>query len=182
MAHTPMPQPADIHDEASWLARLEAEKLAALAEFAAGAGHEINNPLAVICGRAELLLRQETHPERRRDLATIHAQARRVYEMIADLMLFARPPQVVFATVDLATLLNELAVELEPRCKERGVNLCTSIDPEAISMRADRTQLLIALRDCDKCLDVLAAGGRIEVTAHLEEPTVRAGGGICGTS
>ena len=32
-------------------------KLEALAEFAAGAGHEINNPLAVISGRAQLLLR-----------------------------------------------------------------------------------------------------------------------------
>ena len=31
-------------------------KLEALAEFAAGAGHELNNPLAVILGRAQLLL------------------------------------------------------------------------------------------------------------------------------
>src|SRR5437773_12387659 len=113
-----MPGPADIRDEALFLARLEEEKLAALAEFAAGAGHEINNPLAVICGRAELLLREETHPERRRDLATIHAQARRIYEMIADLMLFARPPQPALAPVDLDGLLVELARDLEPRCRE----------------------------------------------------------------
>src|SRR5438876_1143547 len=31
-----MPQPGEITDEAPWLARLEEEKLAALAEFAAG--------------------------------------------------------------------------------------------------------------------------------------------------
>ena len=31
---------------------LEVEKLEAMAEFAAGAGHEINNPLTVISGRA----------------------------------------------------------------------------------------------------------------------------------
>ena len=35
------------------------EKLEALAEFAAGAGHEINNPLATIIGRAQLLLKDE---------------------------------------------------------------------------------------------------------------------------
>ena len=56
---------------------VEAEKLAALAEFAAGAGHEINNPLAVIAGRAQLLLRDEAAPERRRDLALVNAQAMR---------------------------------------------------------------------------------------------------------
>ena len=36
--------------------RLAKLKLDALAEFAAGAGHELNNPLAVIVGRAQLLL------------------------------------------------------------------------------------------------------------------------------
>ena len=36
--------------------RLRDGKLTALAEFAAGAGHEINNPLAVISGQAQYLL------------------------------------------------------------------------------------------------------------------------------
>src|SRR5439155_18610594 len=36
---------------------LEECKLAAMAEFAAGAGHEINNPLAVISGQAQYLIR-----------------------------------------------------------------------------------------------------------------------------
>ena len=45
---------------------LEQQKLNALAELAAGTGHEINNPLAIIGGRAQLLLREIEHPERRR--------------------------------------------------------------------------------------------------------------------
>jgi signal transduction histidine kinase len=40
--------------------RLRTQKLAALAEFAAGAGHEINNPLAVISGEAQYLLKKVT--------------------------------------------------------------------------------------------------------------------------
>ncbi|HMC66885.1 MAG TPA: ATP-binding protein [Gemmataceae bacterium] len=43
---------------ASEARRLREQKLAALAEFAAGAGHEINNPLAVISGQAQYLLKQ----------------------------------------------------------------------------------------------------------------------------
>ncbi len=38
--------------EAEFQHVLEVEKLEAMAEFAAGAGHEINNPLTVISGRA----------------------------------------------------------------------------------------------------------------------------------
>lgn len=72
--------------------RLRDAKLAALAEFAAGAGHEINNPVATIVGRAQQLLQVETDPSRRQALATIVAQAFRIRDMIGDLMLFARPP------------------------------------------------------------------------------------------
>lgn len=46
------------HQCAGEAERLQARKLAALAEFAAGAGHEINNPLAVISGQAQYLLGQ----------------------------------------------------------------------------------------------------------------------------
>jgi signal transduction histidine kinase len=68
------------------------ERLEALAEFAAAAGHEINNPLGTIVGRASQLLRDEQDPARRQMLAIIGAQALRVRDMIGDVMLFARPP------------------------------------------------------------------------------------------
>ena len=51
--------------EGNFARTLLEEKLAAMAEFAAGAGHEINNPLAIIGGRAQLLLKDEPDPERR---------------------------------------------------------------------------------------------------------------------
>ena len=72
---------------------VERAKLEAMKELAYGAGHEINNPLANIATRAQTLLQEETDPEKRRKLAAINAQAFRAHEMIADLMLFARPPQ-----------------------------------------------------------------------------------------
>src|SRR6266576_6855302 len=73
-------------------AAVEAAKLQALYNFAYGLSHEINNPLANISARAQTLLVDEQNPERRRKLATIVQQAFKAHEMIADLMLFARPP------------------------------------------------------------------------------------------
>ncbi|MBN1589743.1 MAG: HAMP domain-containing histidine kinase, partial [Pirellulales bacterium] len=102
---------------------LEVEKLEAIAEFAAGAGHEINNPLAVIAGRAQLFLREETDPERRRALVLMNTQAKRVYEMIADMMLFARPPEPSFERVELVALVDQIVAELQPRMNEQAVLL-----------------------------------------------------------
>ncbi len=99
--------------EADFQRALEAAKLEALAEFAAGAGHEINNPLTVISGRAQLLLRDERDPERRHALALISAQAMRVHEMIADMMLFARPPRPELQPVELVELIDDLLKEIK---------------------------------------------------------------------
>ncbi|HEY5315229.1 MAG TPA: histidine kinase dimerization/phospho-acceptor domain-containing protein, partial [Pirellulales bacterium] len=102
---------------------LESEKLESLAEWAAGAGHEINNPLAVITGRAQLLARDEPDPQRRRELAVIRTQAQRVHEMIADLMLFARPPEPELQPCPLAELLEQIVRELQPRADEHRVRV-----------------------------------------------------------
>lgn len=80
----------------------------AMAEFAAGAGHEINNPLGSIIGQAQRLLKQEQSADRRQSLATIGSQAWRIRDMIGDTMLFARPPQPAFDTCDLVPLTKRI--------------------------------------------------------------------------
>ena len=149
--------------------------LAALAEFAAGAGHEMNNPLAVIAGRAQLLLRDETHPERRRDLALIHTQALRVHEMIADLMLFARPPAPERRPCDLAALVVHVTGELSPRAAAQQTQLRVTVLGGPCLVTADATQLAVALRSLVvNALEALHRDGMIEVeltvsadTAHI---------------
>ena len=72
--------------------RLRRRKMDALGEFAAGAGHELNNPLAVIVGRAQLLLARTEDPEVARSLRIILGQAQRAHRILRDLMFVARPP------------------------------------------------------------------------------------------
>ena len=92
---------------------LEHAKLQSLGELAYGASHEINNPLANISTRAQAMLAQEADPEKRRMLAIINSQAFRANEMIADMMLFARPPALVRQRVDLVALVDTVIAELQ---------------------------------------------------------------------
>jgi signal transduction histidine kinase len=125
---------------------LEAAKVDALAQFAAGAGHEINNPLATIAGRVQILLRDETDSNRRQNLATIGAQALRVRDMIGDLMLFARPP----APLSRRLLLNELAESVVDRFAEtarlRGCRLMLSAAGPVFAT-VDPTQFQVVLSE-----------------------------------
>ncbi len=158
--------------EAGFQRALETEKLAAMAEFAAGAGHEINNPLTVISGRAQLLLREETDPERRHALALISAQAMRVHEMIADMMLFARPPRPKLQPVELVKLIDDLLSELLSRCARQETAVRRTGEPGPISVEADPVQLSVALRAiCQNSLEVLQSGGHVEI--EVQGPEVR---------
>lgn len=142
---------------------LEREKLEALAEFAAGAGHEINNPLAVISGRAQLLLRGETDPERRRGLALIHAQAMRVHEMIGDLIFFARPPAPQRKPTDLVELVDRALAELAPLAAEKQAELTRSGKPRPLMGNVDPAQIATALRALGKnAIEALNRPGRVD--------------------
>ncbi|MBN1393057.1 MAG: HDOD domain-containing protein, partial [Sedimentisphaerales bacterium] len=81
--------PADTHQQ---LPRPQAGTLDALAEMAAGAAHELNNPLAVIAGRAQMLAESEASDERQQTLIQIKGKAGEISSIIDDLMAFANPP------------------------------------------------------------------------------------------
>jgi len=160
------------HDggEIDFQSQLEIEKLEALAEFAAGAAHEINNPLAVIAGRAQLLLRGERDSERRRELAVINGQAMRIHEMIADLMLFARPPQPQMAQCDLATLVSSLVTEFRPKAIDRDINLSFDGPGGPLVILADALQLSVALKAIvENALAVLVSGGTINILVRRNQ-------------
>ncbi len=149
---------------------LEAEKLEAMAEFAAGAGHEINNPLTVIAGRAQLFLRDETDPERRRALSLINSQAMRVHEMIADMMLFARPPEPEMEQIDLQELLGRLVEEVSPRAALQETTLRVTGRHGPIQLDADPVQLTVALQAMvNNSLEAIGRGGRIDIDIDRSE-------------
>jgi signal transduction histidine kinase len=164
---------ARLHElERHFEAKLEEEKLAALVEFAAGAGHEINNPLAVISGRAQLLLRHERDTESRRELAVINVQARRVHEMIADLMHFGRPAPPCLAELDAQHLIERIIDELAPRARQQGVEVRFAAQHDLPPLMADAAQLEVALRAvCENALDALGPGGGIEIRSEIRFPT-----------
>ena len=145
----------------------DADTLEAMAEFAAGAGHEINNPLATIIGRAQLLLKDERDPQRRQMLLSIGAQAYRIRDMIGDAMLFGRPPVPEVQPVDLA---NAVAAVVRQQADELATESCTvAVDVATpLVLTADATQLAIVLtellRNSRQALQSVG-GGEIQLRA-----------------
>ncbi len=101
---------------------LRSRTLVSMGEMAAGAAHEMNNPLAVISGRAQLLASQLSDPRMKHAAQAIFEQSHRLSQIITDLMGFAKPEPARPETTDLAELV------------ARAVH-----DAKALSDPADRT-------------------------------------------
>jgi two-component system, NtrC family, sensor kinase len=150
--------------------RLRDAKLAALAELAAGAGHEINNPLAVISGNAQRLSRTELDPERGESLQAIVRQANRIAGILRDLMQFARPPRPELRAFPLSELLYGVRDDFAALAAERGVGLELAGVPADVWLDGDPRQLRHALGAIVRnAIEAAAAGGWVRVSCSAPE-------------
>lgn len=125
--------------------RLRDAKLAAVAELAAGAGHEINNPLAVISGQAQRLLRTEMDDDQADGLRSIVRQTQRISGILRDLMQFARPPKPDRQTIAAVELICEVRTDLTPVADEHEVRIEVGSLPAGVWVTADPKQVRHAL-------------------------------------
>jgi hypothetical protein len=159
---------AEVHRfQQSYQDQLEREKLSAMKELAYGASHEINNPLTNIATRAQTLMREERDPEHRRQLATIVSQAFRAHEMIADMMLFAKPPLISPQVLKIDTYLRDRLSFFRDDLDLNGGTIELLVEGSELTVLADPVQLDVALRDLVK--------NGIEASRGIREILVRAG-------
>jgi signal transduction histidine kinase len=130
----------------SYERRLQHEKLLSMKQLAYGASHEINNPLANIATRAQSLLTDERHPERRRKLAIVYEQAMRAHEMISDMMLFAHPPEIKLQSVDVYDLVRQVLNEMRSAIRDRNVTADLRRYPQVEDIWIDPTQISVAVK------------------------------------
>lgn len=83
------------------------ESMARLAELTAGAAHELNNPLTVISGRAQLLAERLSDERNKTEAEFIVAAAGKLTELVTRLHTIAKPPKPSAAMLPLAELLSE---------------------------------------------------------------------------
>jgi len=155
-------------------ATLHQEKLASMVALAAGAGHEINNPLGSIAGRAQLLLRDERDPERRRALAKINTQAFRAHEMIADMMLFAEPPAPKRKPVELVDIVDQVLGEFAEQLEDRSIEVEWRGKYEELeqapTIEVDTAQIAVAISALVRnAVEAISDSGRISVSLRYEQ-------------
>jgi signal transduction histidine kinase len=119
-----------------------ADRLATIGQLAAGAAHELNEPLGSILGFAELAKNLHRVPKQAKsDLEKIIEGALHAREVIRKLMIFARQMPTQKAPVNLNELVEKGLYFLESRCTQEGIELVREIGADLPQIFGDASQL-----------------------------------------
>ncbi len=172
--------------EASQAQLLQAGKLAAVGQLVSGVAHEINNPLAVIVGQAQLLGRRLADPEQAQRAERIRASAMQAARIVRELQLFVRPRPREIATVDVAEVVGRVLALREDALRVNGITLECDVSPDLPGVRGDASQLeqvvmnlvlnaeqaLAACREGRITVALRAAHGRVRLTVADTGPGI----------
>ncbi len=150
------------------------DSLSALAEMAAGAAHELNNPLAIVSGRAQLLAEAQTDQEAKAILRQIYENAREASGIIEDLMTFAEPPQPRTTFTSVKKILDE-AVQLTSRKTNREhLDVQVKVGADARDVFVDSAQIVSAIANvmANAVESYGSQAGPIEVVADVVDAAV----------
>ncbi|MGH2459974.1 MAG: sensor histidine kinase [Chloroflexota bacterium] len=142
-------------------------------QFTADASHELRTPLALLISQADLALeRSRTPGEYRRVLLSMREDAKRMNQLVNDLLTLARADagesQVGREPLDLNDLTSDVVAAMEPLARARGVALGRGAAESTVVMgdQTRLTQLLLNL--IDNALKYTPAGGAVTVSTRPE--------------
>lgn len=117
-----------------------------VAEIAAGAAHELNNPLTVISGRAQILKQQETDETKLLMLNQISEKTGQAYEIVGQLMSYARPTKPNIRTVSPFIMINNCLEKINTRYLNEPLDITLDSSIENLSdIEVDAEQIAEAI-------------------------------------
>lgn len=150
---------------------LQTDKLASLGQLSAGVAHEINNPLGLILGYTQLIMKgSEKASQLYKDLKVIEKHAMNCKKIVEDLLKFSRATETSKRPIHINELLGEVLEVIETKFglenvkieKAPGKNLPQiTLDPDKI--RQVFMNLLMNARQA------IEGKGRIMVATSLSE-------------
>ena len=144
------------------------EKLASLGSLSAGVAHEINNPIAIILGFAEILLEKTPKDSKEYEiLETIERQGNNCKRIVENLLAFARIPKKTTTVTDVVDDLQNVVNVVMNTMVTKNVDLKTDIEETLPLVKADGRQLeQVFLNIINNAVAAMEKEGILIISAH----------------
>jgi signal transduction histidine kinase len=150
---------------------LQADKLASVGQLAAGIAHEINNPLSLILGYTQLLLRnEESDTERFEDLKIIEKHARTCKNIVGDLLSFSRSARTNKDVSHVNQVVEEVLSVVRHHFEVDGVTIQAELDPLVPPMILDAEKIKqVFMNLVMNAKQSMGKNGSLRVATHFDE-------------
>jgi two-component system NtrC family sensor kinase len=151
-----------------------AERVAALGQVAANVVHQAGTPLNLVSGYIQMIRDDPKTDDRTRSkLRTVDEQIQQVTRVLRTMLDHARHPSEV-QVVNLADVITRLQDVAQPRLARHKIRLQASVAAGLPPVKADATQLEMALFNLvTNALDAMPAGGTLSVAATARPEGIR---------
>jgi two-component system NtrC family sensor kinase len=144
---------------------IQAAKLAAVGEMAAGIAHELNNPLTTVTGFSELVL--EDLPQDfsyREELEMVSREAHRASDVVRRLLDFSRQGERTRTRADLNEVVNDVIALTRHLIQTNNVSLTLNLNDDLPWVSIDRNQMKqVLLNLIHNALQAMPNGGELTV-------------------
>lgn len=111
------------------------DRLATLGELAAGAAHEIRNPLTTIRSTIQYLSKDFKDDEMKSEMMTeLITEVERINKILQGLLSFARPSQLNITKVNMEELINQILTLTSSSLKKQNIQVDIECDPSLTDM------------------------------------------------
>jgi PAS domain S-box-containing protein len=117
------------------------DRLASIGELAAGAAHELNNPLTTITGFSQLLMEKEIPDDIREDLKLINNEAQRAANVTKNLLTFARKHTPVKQLNQINNIIEDILKLRAYEHKANGIEVKRQLAPNIPEIMVDYFQM-----------------------------------------
>jgi len=150
------------------------EKLASLGTLAAGVAHEINNPLGVILGFSDLLIRKKAKDSQEyEDLKTIERQGLHCKQVVENLLSFARIGKDITEYSDLNLCLSEIIKVVKHSLDMKQIEFKVDLAEKLTMVRGDTRQLQqVFLNLINNAMGAMPHGGCLTITTRQKRERV----------
>ena len=121
---------------------VQSAKLSSIGELAAGVAHELNQPLMVIRGHAQMLFKKRSSEEEDyHELQMILKNTKRLMKIINHLRTFSRHSDSEFIPLDLGTTIEDSFLMIEEQLRLGEIEVETKVSEDLPKVWGDPTQL-----------------------------------------
>ena len=147
---------------------LRADKLATIGELAAGAAHEIRNPLTAVKSSLQYLKDKNPDETAQKLLATALEETGRIEEILSGMLSFSRPSEIKKEKQDLLEILRECLELISFQALKNKVAIVQAYPASPVVLAADRSQLKqVFLNILLNAVQAMPSGGEIRVQASV---------------